>query len=160
MANQSPQKLVNNTFASLDKSAGFMEGTNGPILYAFHDLNCPSCAQFWQMTRQPINAGIIRVKWIPVAILGPTSKPKASSLLANPNPVVALAQHEAKIQSIPPSASAAAFEAPVDGNNALLTMVANGQPATPMLVTRGADGKPAIVRGLPTNAQEFFTSIR
>lgn len=152
-----PNAVARNVFGALDKSYSFVEGTAGPLVYAFTDLNCPSCSQFWQAARQPIAGGRLRVRWIPVAILGPTSEPKAAAIMTSNNPVQTYTAHEAKIGAPlaltkPDDRTHNALEA----NTALLNMVTQGQMATPILISKGSDGKSVTSRGLPNDLAAYF----
>lgn len=156
-----PAAVARNIFVALEKSYSFVEGTEGPMVYAFSDLNCPSCSQFWQSARQPIAAGKLRVRWIPVAILGSTSEGKAASLMTSPNPALTYTQHEAKIG--PPLANIKPDERThnaLEANTALLNLVTQGQMATPVLISKGTDGKSVTSRGLPNDLAAYFAQAK
>lgn len=145
---------------SFEKSAGFLEGTGGPTVTAFIDLNCAYCSQLWRQLRAPIAAGALRVRWVPVAVIAPDSEGKAAALLQNPDPVNALAAHESRRAALPSARPAPAIADGIAANNALLDVVTAGRPATPVLVVRAADQQPLVAIGLPPDLGAFLREAR
>ena len=65
-------------------------------IVVFFDPNCPFCARLWDAL-QPWRAQL-RVEWIPIAFLRPSSIWIAATMLTAPNPVQALAENEEHYQ--------------------------------------------------------------
>ena len=70
------------------------EGSKGPILYDFLDPNCPYCHQTYVWLQNPVDGGQLRVRFVIVGFLSPSSKGKAAAILAAPEPLAALRRTE------------------------------------------------------------------
>ena len=70
------------------------EGSKGPILYDFLDPNCPYCHQTYVWLLNPVDGGQLRVRFVIVGFLSPSSKGKAAAILAAPEPLAALRRTE------------------------------------------------------------------
>ncbi len=162
-ANQQAQvgQSTSRLLASINQSAGFIEGSAGPIITAYIDTNCTFCTQLWRNLRAPITAGQIRVRWAPVAIIAPDSRTRATTLLQSSRPLDVLAEHGQSGRPIPASPENQGVNQALDANNAMLKLLsANQSPATPTLVVNTASGEPVIVRGLPPNLSELLAQAR
>ena len=69
-------------------------GSKGPIVYDFLDPNCPYCHQIYTWLQNPINGGLLRVRFVVVGFLTQSSKGKAAAILAATDPLAALKQTE------------------------------------------------------------------
>jgi thiol:disulfide interchange protein DsbG len=145
---------------SFEKSAGFVEGSAGPLITAFIDLNCGYCSRLWRQLRAPLAGGQLRVRWVPVAVLAPDSAGKAAALLQQSDPIQALAAHASRDAPLPVARASAAVADGIAANNALLELVTAGRPATPVLVARGADEQPYVAIGLPPDLAAFLREAR
>ena len=56
-------------------------GTDAPLVYVFADPACPYCHAQWQQLRGAVEAGRLRVRWVPVAVLQ-VSKDDIDSVLS------------------------------------------------------------------------------
>ena len=65
-------------------------------IVVFFDPNCPFCARLWDAL-QPWRAQL-RVEWIPIAFLRPSSIRIAATMLTAPHPAQALAENEEHYQ--------------------------------------------------------------
>lgn len=154
---------INNArlLTSINQSAGFIEGTSGPIITAYIDPNCSFCTQLWRNLRAPITSGQVRVRWAPVAIIAPDSRAKATTLLQAANPIDLLAEHGQTGKPIPSASESPTANWNIDANNAMLKLLSGNQsPATPTLVVKTAAGDPVITRGLPPNLNELLAQAR
>lgn len=154
-AAQVPQPDLSAAFARLEKSAYVAEGaTTNPksVIYAFVDANCPFCHYLWQAV-QPYEAAGLQVRWIPVATLGPTSMPKAISVLAAKDKLAAfrkMEENHGKPWTAPAGVSEAshpAVAAAIQANGE--TMGAFGIGGTPGIVWRDKQGKVRVKSGMP-----------
>lgn len=83
-------------FERLEKATHVVEGPRDrpkAVLYAFMDPNCIYC-YFAQRALKPYVEAGLQIRWVQVAILGPTSTTRAAAILQAPNPSEALAQHK------------------------------------------------------------------
>lgn len=58
----------------------------------FFDPQCPHCAALWAASRPLLDR--IRMVWMPVAFIGPTSGPQGALLLASADPAALMDRHE------------------------------------------------------------------
>jgi thiol:disulfide interchange protein DsbG len=138
---------------ALAQSAGFVEGDSGPIVSAFIDLNCTFCARLYDLSRAPIGRGRLRIRWIPVAVIGADSLERAAALLQardRPRALAAAHQHQLALVAAPPPLREA-----IAANNALLSTLTSGRPATPVLLVQRADGSYAATAGVPDDLTAF-----
>lgn len=138
-------------------------------VYVFTDPNCPYCNKLWADARPWVDSGKVELRHIMVGILTPTSAGKAAALLADKNPIAALAAHErghtaenAKTlasgrpkplgdSGVKPLANIpAAVQAKLDANAKL--MGEWGLQATPAVVWRDAAGLVQMRNGAPESA--------
>lgn len=70
------------------------DGTHGPIIYDVQDPNCPYCHVLYENEVQLINSGKLTVRYIPVALLTPSSLGEAAAWLQAPHPLFALQNFE------------------------------------------------------------------
>ena len=138
---------------ALGRSASFVEGRGGPLVSAFIDLDCAFCARLYDESRPLVDAGTLRVRWIPVALIGRSSLGFAAAiLLAADRPhALAAAQRGSLAPIVPPGPLREAIAA----NNALLSVLASGLPATPLLLAERADGSFMAHLGLPPDLRSF-----
>lgn len=149
-----PKPDFSAAFTQLEKSTFVTEGAARPksVIYAFVDANCPFCHLMWRAV-QPYEAAGLQVRWIPVATLGPTSMPKAISILAAPDKTAAFRQMEqnhgkpwkedpSKTERTHPAVAAAI------GKNGEL-MAQFGIAGTPGVVWRDKAGKVHVKSGMP-----------
>lgn len=119
----------------------------------FYDVNCGFCKLMTKILAPAVEAGELRVRYVPVAILGADSAPKAAAVLGAKDVSKAIA-------------GAAAGTAEKSDDKALLAKVAtntnlmkkhgfSGTPAVLYKVTKGNDVKTVVANGLPTMSELF-----
>lgn len=146
---------------AVDRSEGFVEGSGGPIVTAFVDYNCSFCQKLYQRSRQFVAQGKLRIKWVPVAILGDTSLPKAAAVLSYRDPITRMSDpvkgmHLAESGTLAPLTSVSApMKTTIDANGAVLNLLTSGQAATPTLVVNKPDGTFDMTPGLPQDLMAF-----
>jgi thiol:disulfide interchange protein DsbG len=142
-------------FPQLEKSAYVTErAAKNPknVIYVFSDANCPFCHYTWQAL-QPYEKAGLQVRWIPVAVLGPTSLPKAIAIMAASDKTAAFRrQEENSGKNWTPSAGASESAQPAIAqrirDNALL-MRKFGITGTPGVVWKDARGNVQVNGGMP-----------
>ena len=70
------------------------EGHRGPVVYDFTDTNCPFCHLLYVVEARLIREGKLTVRYVPVAIIKPSSMPEAAAILQADNPIAALQKAE------------------------------------------------------------------
>ncbi|MDA8151288.1 MAG: thiol:disulfide interchange protein DsbG [Acidithiobacillus sp.] len=138
------------------KAAGadsFVLGTGGPEITAFVDPNCIFCHKFYEEAKPLIEAGKLRVRYVVVAFLKPSSMPKAAAILGAADPAAAMAKNEKGFDTVteeggiaPAQNPAAATLSAVENNTRLLGE--SGEMATPTLIYCNSKGEPTLVHGL------------
>jgi thiol:disulfide interchange protein DsbG len=122
---------------------GFVVGAaeGAPLAYVLFDPQCPHCGHLWQAA-EPL-LGQLRMVWLPVAFIGPKSKPQGAALLSATDPRAAMSQHEASLRAgqgglaadgaVPPELDAA-----IDANTELLGRL--GADSVPFVIAQGPSG--------------------
>lgn len=73
----------------LGHATAIEEGRAGaPLVYIFVDPYCPYCHKQWEALRRKVDAGALRVRWVPVAVLtaSQANLGVVGGLLADPRP--------------------------------------------------------------------------
>lgn len=150
-----PKPDLSAAYAQLQKSAFVAEGTVSKpksVIYVFVDANCPFCHLMWKAV-QPYEAAGLQVRWIPVATLGPTSMPKALSILAAADKTAAfrkMEQNHGKPWSADPKVNERthpAVAASIHRNGELMAQFGIG--GTPGVVWRDKQGQVHVKGGMP-----------
>lgn len=108
-----------------EQATGFTAGSqmSARTVYVFFDAQCPHCGALWNAAK-PLRSQA-KFVWIPVGIVNPSSTSQGATLLAAPDPVAAMEEHEvsllAKQGGISAAGNLAAHNASVDKNTALMT---------------------------------------
>jgi len=142
-------------FPQLEKSSYVTEGAaKNPknVIYVFFDANCPFCHYTWQAL-QPYEKVGLQVRWVPVAVLGPTSLPKAIEIMAASDQAAALRtmeQNSGKNWTPSAGSSETAHPAIVQRirDNAVL-MEKFGIGGTPGVVWKDGQGRVQVKGGMP-----------
>jgi thiol:disulfide interchange protein DsbG len=94
-----PDKMAASKFWNrMGKRLTFIqEGHHGPIIYDFTDTNCPYCHLIYVTEARLIHEGKLTVRYVPVAIIKPSSMPEAAAILQANNPMAALQHAEQEI---------------------------------------------------------------
>lgn len=122
----------------------------------FYDVNCGFCKLFHKMMQPSIDAGDVRVRYLPVAILGADSGPKGAALLASKDVGKSMA---AAVGGQAEQSSDKALLAKVASNTVLMKKHGfSGTPAVLYKATSGKDSAVIISSGLPT-ASELFKNL-
>jgi len=150
-----PKPDYSAAFKQLQDSAYIVEGTqHNPksVLYVFTDANCPYCHAAWKAL-QPYQAHGLQVRWIPVAVLRPSSVDKGVAMLAAKDREAAFRRdmqhfgqpHQPTVKVS--AAERAKYKKVLQRNGALMAKFdING---TPGIVWRKSDGQIGIKPGMP-----------
>lgn len=120
------------------------------VIYLFIDPNCPYCHAFLKEARPWVKAGKVQIRNVLVAVLRPSSLPKAAAILASKHPAKALVRNENNYGSggIQPEQNVSGKIADkIRSNNQLMNAL--GIQATPAIYYHGANGHVASTQGLP-----------
>jgi thiol:disulfide interchange protein DsbG len=75
-----------------EKRRWIQEGNSDKIIYVLFDANCTFCHKLWGALRAGIQSGKFQVRWLPVALLAPTSKELGAAIYSSKSPSEALAK--------------------------------------------------------------------
>ena len=143
------------SFQQLERLDVIAEGTlikPKTVLYVFFDANCPYCHFTWQALQPYEHAGL-QVKWVPVAVLGESSLPKAVALMTAKDRKTAFrAMQEGFVPGKPTPAPTSIPASPaiaeaIKRNGALMEKF--GINGTPGIVWKDRSGKVQIKGGMP-----------
>lgn len=137
----------------LDQAPYVVEGSlKSPksVLYVFFDANCPFCHYTWKAL-QPYEKIGLQVRWLPVAILGPSSLPKAIEIMAAADKTAAFRKMEEN-SGRSPLARFSSSKNPdvaerIRRNGELMEKF--GIRATPGIVWKEKSGKVNVMGGMP-----------
>lgn len=154
VATHVPAKDYATYMPALRKATAIVTGRKAdpaPTLYVFIDVNCKYCQQTYKQLANAASEGV-QVRWLPVAILGPTSSTKMETILAAPDPAAALDKAEMNFpEGVQPAAKVSERTAAILEEN--LALMRNFDlRGTPGIVYLHA-GKPVTVGGAPSQAE-------
>ncbi|MGK9450217.1 thiol:disulfide interchange protein DsbG [Acidithiobacillus caldus] len=154
---ETPQALAKKAAAA----DSFVLGTKGPEITAFVDPNCIFCHKFYEEAKPLIAAGKLRVRFVVVAFLKPSSAGKAEAILGAKDPAAAMAENEKGFDEAteeggiePAKDPAAATVTAVQNNTKLLEQ--SGEVATPTLLYCNDHNTVVLKHGLPDKDLESF----
>lgn len=138
------------------EAKGFTVGSEMNVrrVFVFFDPQCPHCAALWQAAK-PLRSQA-RFIWIPVGLLNPTSTLQGATLLAAPNPVELMDQHEASLAAKQGGIKAAdnidAQKQQVTANTAVMNKYGFGSVPT-IVANHAVSGEVVVKEGsMPTAA--------
>lgn len=143
---------------------GFIVGTKGPLITAFMDPNCIFCNRFYNDVAPLVKSGQVRVRYIMVGFLKPTSIPRSVAILAAKDPAKALERDEKNFDE----AHEEGGEAPATGNHpkqeeevrANTELMGKAGPiSTPTLVLCKTGNAPEIIRGQPQDLKGLIATL-
>ena len=145
-------------------NTGFVVGTKGPVVTAFMDPNCIFCNRFYNDVMPLVKKGELRVRFVMVGFLKPTSIPRSVAILAAKNPAQALDRDEKNFDAkneeggeAPATGSHPKEEAEVRANGELLAK--SGPVSTPTLVFCKEGNGPEIFKGQPQDIKAFVAGL-
>lgn len=151
-------QLQNGMWPKLEKAHWIGDGAAdaAQVVYMFSDPNCPFCRAFWKSSRPWVVAGKVQIRHILVAILKPSSAPKAAAILAASDPAAALDRFEKAyshgdtepVQTIPDDVAFTLHD-----NVDLMTSL--GFSVTPTIVYRDTDGRTHAMQGMPRQGKDL-----
>lgn len=147
--------------ADMGKATVITEGKGPRVLNIFFDANCPYCHELYTALRPKVGKDGLEVRWVPVAVLSPSSVTKGAAILQAPDRLKAFFDNEntygkgptgqgggiAPATKVLPASSAI-----LNANNALLE--ATKSPGVPTMLYRDKQGDAMLVVG-PPDAQQL-----
>lgn len=145
---------MDSLLAKLDASTWVAEGAQEPtrVAYLFTDMACPYCARLWENMQPLINDedNVLQVRHIIVGLINPKrSFTQGGAVLAAPDPVAALAEHEEHFDDggiRPLERVPDAIRSQIQNNTAL--MIGLGLQGTPALIFQDSEGRWRVAPGV------------
>lgn len=137
--------------AAAPKATWIAQGQGRREMYVFFDPNCAYCPMLYKNLQPLIAPYGLQLRWIPVAMLDPTSLGKAAAILQAKDPKAALDYNEAHFNagayagSISEEIPTGGTEARLRANEALLNQV--GIPVVPTMLFQTKSGEAMVIQG-------------
>lgn len=149
-----PKPNVAKVIDGLDAQRLVTEGPDtAPTLYVFADPNCIFCHELYEQTAPLVNTGKLRIHWIMVGVLGPSSAGRAATILEASDPTTALARNEAQFDVGNEQGGIAIGKPNADITHVLTNnrqaMFDVGDSGTPTVLFHNSDGRWQAREGLP-----------
>lgn len=150
----------------LTSDNAFTVGKKGPVVTAFMDPNCSWCHELYVKIMPAVDQGKVRVRFVMVGFLKPTSVARATAILAAKNPADALKKDETSFNSSAEEGGVAPLaqprpdiEAKVQANTALMGEA--GPISTPGLLfcDKSNNNEVTYVRGYPQDMDGFLAKL-
>jgi len=160
-AQQTPGQLADQVLLHAHEATAIAEGGGHRVVDIFFDPNCPYCRQLYSDLRAWVGKDDLQFRWIAVAILAPSSLPKAAAILQAPDRLQAFRATED--HGLNPNANPGIAPARVvtprtrkalAANEALLQR-AGIDSAVPLMVFRDKAGKGQLFIGAPKSDTEL-----
>jgi thiol:disulfide interchange protein DsbG len=143
-------------FTAAEKAIWFEQGNPKAQhqLYVIAEPNCSACHYLYESVRPYIGNGSLKVRWIMVAFLKPSSLNKAATIVSSKNPAQALENNEASFNTsteeggITPASTIYPGAKKIVINNTHF-MKAYGFKRTPIIIFKSRNGKTEVLRGAP-----------
>lgn len=135
---------------ALPRAAWLAQGKGTRIVYVFFDPNSRYCMRLYRALQPLIAPERLQVRWVPVAIMDPTSLGRAGAILEADDPVAALRANEDNydararrggLAQVPPSLRTTSL---LRMNERLLERAA--APRVPTLIFRADNGRVVVVQ--------------
>lgn len=146
-----PTGKVDAVLAGLAQSTYLAEGRGRHAVYVFFDANCPSCHQLYMSLRGLLESQDIQLRWVPVAVVNPSSLGKAAAILEASDPLAAL-RRNAEAYDTGTYSGGIAEEIPspdverrVRANERLLNALEI--PVVPSMLFQGKNGRAILIQG-------------
>jgi thiol:disulfide interchange protein DsbG len=139
-------------------------GAGPRVVDVFFDPNCPYCHELYEDLEPWVGKQSLQLRWIPVAVLAPSSEGKAAAMLQATAPAKALARNEEDYDENPragsggsliPAARVSLATRNELARNLKVLHAAGAYFAFPMMVWRDQDGHAQMFLGAPRDAGQL-----
>ena len=165
-AQDASNPVAEKVLGEMGKAVTIDEGRGKRVLYIFFDANCPYCHLVYTELRSKVGKDDLQFRWVPCAVLTPTSVTRGAAILQAPNRLAAFQANEngygkgadPQAGGITPAAKVdPATAAILNANNALLD--ATKSPGVPTLLWRDKKGHALLLVG-PPDAKQLEDILR
>lgn len=151
LATNAKESRIASALAAAPKATWIAQGQGQRIIYIIVDANCGYCHLLYKNLQPFIASHSLQLRWVPVAIVDPTSLGKAAAILQAKDPKVALDYNETHYNTraytggIAEEIPTAATEARLRANEAFLNQV--GIPVVPTMLFAAKTGEAMMIQG-------------
>ena len=160
----SPEQLAGAMLQQMSRTTAITLGSGPRVVDVFFDPNCPYCHELYDDLQPWVGKQGLQLRWIPVAVLAPSSEGKAAALLQAADRARALARNEDDYDENPRAGSGgglvpAAQVAPATraelARNLKVLKAAGPYFAFPLMVWRDKSGQAQMFLGAPHDAAQL-----
>ena len=158
------QKEAAQVLAHISEATVIAEGRGTRVVYVFFDPNCPYCHKLFRALRPWVGKDDLQLRWVPVAVLTPTSVTKAAAILQARNRLEALKANEDNYGTnreagpgggiVPATSMTAPTRNMLKANNAVLDR-AGIYNAVPLMVFRTMPSGAQLFIGAPQSSRQL-----
>ncbi len=151
LATNDKESRIASALAAAPKTTWVAQGQGQRIIYIIVDANCGYCQLLYKNLQPFIASYDLQLRWVPVAIVDPTSLGKAAAILQAKDPKAALDYNETHYNTktftggIAEEIPTPATEARLRANEALLNQV--GIPVVPTMLFVAKTGEAMMIQG-------------
>ncbi|MDE1953539.1 MAG: thioredoxin fold domain-containing protein [Betaproteobacteria bacterium] len=163
-ASPSTEQLAAGMLDHMHEATAIPEGRGKRVVNIFFDPNCPYCHKLYNDLRPWVGKDSLQLRWIPVAILTPSSVTKAAAILQAPNRLQAFYKNENNYDFNPSGSPGGGIDPAkvveaqtrkaIDANDAVLKR-AGIYYAIPLVVFRDKAGKAELFIGAPQSDRQL-----
>ncbi len=157
-------QLADAMLARMSQTSAVTLGHGARVVDVFFDPNCPYCHELYEDLQPWVGRQGLRLRWIPVAVLAPSSEGKAAAILQAADPRQALTRNETDYNENPragsgggvvPLAHPRAATREDLARNLQVLHAAGAYFAFPMMVWRDRSGQAQMFLGTPHGAAQL-----
>ncbi|MDE2252794.1 MAG: thioredoxin fold domain-containing protein [Betaproteobacteria bacterium] len=160
----SSEQLAASMLAHIHEATAIPEGRGRRVVDIFFDPNCPYCHKLYDDLRPWVGKDNLQLRWIPVAILTPSSVTKAAAILQASNRLKAFDENERNYDFNANGSPGGGIDPAhlvepqtrkwIDANDAVLKR-AGIYYAIPLVVFTDKAGKAQLLIGAPQSADQL-----
>lgn len=167
-----PQSPGDALLAALEAAAGFHVAPEGmapfptaPEITVVVDPRCPYCKRLYQaLDAGPLRQGRLRLRIVPLGILGNASVGEATALLAAPDPAAAWRAHAAGTTPLvapDPDTLSPDLTRSLAGNHSIFQrqLAPAGANLVPLTIYRNAAGRVRLIKGVPNSLDALLADL-
>ncbi|MBU6261198.1 MAG: thioredoxin fold domain-containing protein [Burkholderiales bacterium] len=160
----SPGQLADAMLRQMAQTTAVTLGSGPHVVDVFFDPNCPYCHHLYEDLQPWVGKQGLQLRWIPVAVLAPSSEGKAAAMLQAADTRKALARNEDDYDENPragsgggivPAPKVAAATRDELARNLKVLHAAGAYFAFPLMVWRDKSGQAQMFLGAPRDAAQL-----
>jgi thiol:disulfide interchange protein DsbG len=153
-------KIAENAYNDLGTTAWIQEGQESAkhLIYIVADPNCVYCHKLYDETRNDVKKGDLKIRWIWVGFLKPSSQSIAKAIIGAKDPLAMMRNNESQFSDATEEGGIKTFDKPSAETNAkfdknMAFINKYNFPGTPVILYKDTKGNAQAAFGLPTNRE-------